>query len=170
MRCFSRASGLFFLFIHRPSVDKILIFLWVGSTPPRRYNRRSMAKKITLEQLDQKFDRRFEQMHQEIGSLSGDMRGLVEFVKENVAMKSEVQELRETMATRADLQELRETMATRADLQELRVELRSEILTVADQVTKLQETVEIELVAPTRRVDRLERRVTVVERKLGLAT
>ncbi len=110
-----------------------------------------MAKKTTLAQLDQKFD-----------TLSGEFRAFrekqdefVEFLKENVALKSELH---------SGLQEVRTEL--RSEIQEV----RNEVLTVADQVTKLQETVEIELVAPTRRMDRLERRVTAVERKLGLAT
>ena len=118
-----------------------------------------MAKKTTLEQLDQKLDE------------------FMDFMKERVAMSVEVQEVRTEL--RSELQNVRTELRSeihdlrsglQLEIQGVQTGLRSEILAVADQVTKLQETVEIELVAPTRRMDRLERRVTVVERKLGLAT
>ncbi len=102
---------------------------------------------MTLEQLDQKFDE------------------FMDFMKDTVPTKSELDS--GLQGVRSEIQEVRSDVQ-KVQLQVL--EVRSEILTVADQVAKIQETVEIELVAPTRRVDRLERRVTAVERKLGLAT
>jgi chromosome segregation ATPase len=121
-----------------------------------------MMKKTTLEQLDQKIDQQFD-------ALSGEIRDFVEFVKENVAMKSALDS--GLLEVRTELRsEIQGVQGQVQDLQGRVTNVRSEILTVADQVTKLQETVEIELVVPTRRMDRLERRVTVVERKLGLAT
>lgn len=124
-----------------------------------------MVKNVTLEQVNQNLNR-----------LGGRFEELTDFIKDQVAMKSEVQDVKTELRSeirgvhtglRFEIQAVQNNVQT---LQNDVLTVRHEVLTVADQVTKLQETVEIELVAPTRRVDRLERRVTAVERKLGLAT
>lgn len=100
-----------------------------------------MAKKITLEQLDQKFDLRFNHLDERHDEL-------MDFLKEH-------------MVVRADLA----NFMTKDDGRRL----EHRMLVLEDQQAKMQETMELELVAPTRRMDCLERRVAIVEGKLGLA-
>lgn len=69
---------------------------------------------------------------------------------------------------------LQEHMVMRADLENFMTKddgrrLEHRMFSLEDQMAQLREKVDLELIAPTRRMDRIEHRVTVVEGKLGLA-
>ncbi len=68
---------------------------------------------------------------------------------------------------------LKEYMVVKADLENFMTKddgrrLEHCMFVLEDQQAKMQGTMELEPIAPTRRTDRLESRVTIVENKLGL--
>lgn len=112
-----------------------------------------MAKgKVTTNQLADKFDG----LEGKVDRLTSEIQEFMGFVKDNVAMKADL----ENYATKNDLHRVEDKVDG----------VRTEVLAISDQVTRLQLTVEHELIAPTFRMDRMEGRLHVVETKLGLAT
>ena len=95
---------------------------------------------------------------------NGEMMEILEFIKDNMATKDELDLKLARYATKEDLERLD---------QKIEKELfgfKSEILTAVDQFAKKHETLEIEQLSTRNRFDRIEDRVGVVEEKLGLAT
>lgn len=88
---------------------------------------------------------------------------LMDFLKENMVVRADL----ERYATKEDLYRVEEKI----DAVSGQVgNLKHRFSVLEDQQVKLQQTVEIELLAPTLRMDRMEGRLGIVETKLGLAS
>ena len=92
---------------------------------------------------------------------------IMDFLQEHMVMRSDLQDfMKKDDAALFLTKEDAVNFMTKEDSR--RLEHRMFVL--EDQQAKLIQTVELELLAPTRRVDRLERRVGIIESNLGLAT
>ncbi|GEM_PF-6965835 len=102
-----------------------------------------------LEAMDQKFEKRLEAMDQRIEAmdakfdkkfdrLENTLIEFMDFVREHVAMKSDVDALNHRMSV------------------------------LEDHQVRMMEKMDAELAAPTYRMDRFERRLSTVEKKVGI--